>query len=210
MEKEGNLETHDLIGIEVKKLERDKHGRIARSAGLDYNSTPPSKTITAYHDGSRIQLPGFYLFVCLEQESRGKCKITAMALCDGGVLNEDIDLYSATTGQRKKQIGLGSYGDGLDRQRPMLVFPNPLGWSELDGTATLIHRSEELSDSRLVRVGKVQRARPPARRKSVYSVYRDARDAKPGGEFDAVNPFPSVARRSSKTQPRGRFHIQFS
>jgi hypothetical protein len=209
MRKGGDLETRDLVGIEVKKLERDKHGRIARRNGLDYNSTPPSKTIAAYHDGDRIELPGFYLFVCLERESRRKYKITAMALCDGGVLNEDVDLYSATTGQREKQIGLGSYGDGLDRQRPMLVFPNPLGWSALDGAATLIHRSADLGDSRLIRVGKIRRARPSARtKKSVYFVYRDARDIDQGGEFDELNPFPSVVRRTTKTQPRGRFHVR--
>lgn len=205
---DGTLETRDLVGIEVKKLERDKRGKIGRPSGIDYNTTPPSQTIAAYHDGDRIELPGFYLFVCLERVGRREYEITALALCDGGVLNKDVKLYLEKTGQREKQIGLGSYGDGLDRQRPMLVFPNPLGWSELDRTATLIHRSSRMSDSRLQRVGTIRRSPPGGRGKaSHYFAFREKRDVGQGGEFVAPNPFPAVKGRTEKTQPRGRFHV---
>ena len=204
----GTMETRDLVGIEVKKLERDKGGRIARRSGMDYNTTPPSQTVAAYHDGDRVELPGFYLFVCLERVRLRQYKITALALCDGGVLNEDVKLYRDKTGQRQKQINLGSYGDGLDRQRPMLVFPNPLGWAQLDGTATLIHRKSALPKSGLERIGTVRRSRPQGKgKKSKYYAFQDSGDVEAGGEFDVLNPFPAVEGRTEKTQPRGRFHI---
>ena len=40
-----------------------------------------------------------------------------------GRLNQDFDLYLAIVGAREKQIGLGTYGDGVNRQRPMPLRP---------------------------------------------------------------------------------------
>src|SRR5579863_7847859 len=41
-------DTSSIIAIEVKKLERSASGQIARSTGLDYNTTPPCGTIRIY------------------------------------------------------------------------------------------------------------------------------------------------------------------
>ena len=57
--------------------------------------------------------------------------ITAFALVDGNLLNEDFDLYLGVTGERTKRIGLGTFADGADRARPMLIFGNPLGIPQL-------------------------------------------------------------------------------
>lgn len=38
----------EIIGVEVKKLERGLNGQIARSTGLDYNSTPPCGQVRIY------------------------------------------------------------------------------------------------------------------------------------------------------------------
>lgn len=211
-EHEGHLGTNEAVGIEVKKLERTAAGTIARPGGIDYNSTPPSRTIAVFYEGERIRLPGFYLFVCLEEAAQGTCRITALSLCDGGVLNEDIELYESRTGLRKKAIGLGSYGDGLDRQRPMLVFANPLGWAELDRSATLIHRRDDLDDGGQVRkIGLVERTNPAAatRTPSIYTAYRHTADVDASHRlFVERDPFPAVKRRSETTQARGRFRLR--
>jgi len=206
----GELTTAEAVGIEVKKLQRSPTGRIARPGGVDYNSTPPSRTISVFHDRERITLPGFYLFVCLEDAGHGRCRVTAMALCDGGVLNEDVALYEERTGIRRKTIGLGSFGDGLDRERPMLVFANPLGWRELDGVATLIHRRADLDHHALRRVATVERTHPARleRPASRYALYRAAGDVMLETDPPVVrDPFPAVARRAEQTQARGRFKL---
>jgi len=101
-------------------------------------------------DDSPLDISGFYLFVIQENVSDKEYIISALALCDGNTLNEDFDLYLKITSQREKEIGLGTYGDGANRNRPMLIFSNPLGASELDRSATLINRVASASaDARL-------------------------------------------------------------
>jgi hypothetical protein len=117
------------IGLEVKKLERGSNGQIARASGLDYNSTPPCGTIRVYDAGGKpVDIRGFYLFVCLENGSaEGHYRLSALALCDGDVLNADFKYYIDITGERSKDIGVGTFGDGANRNRPMVIFANPLG-----------------------------------------------------------------------------------
>jgi len=81
-----------------------------------------------------VDVRGFYLFVCTENapDNIRELVLTAMCLVDGNVINEDFDLYLSITGEREKELGLGSYGDGANRNRPMLIFSNPLGIRELD------------------------------------------------------------------------------
>lgn len=92
-----------IVGIEIKKLERTKLGSVARRSGLDYNTTPPCGAIRVYDaNDDPLDIRGFYLFVCQEQEPGAKntYKLSALALCDGNVLNEDFDLYLSVTGSR--------------------------------------------------------------------------------------------------------------
>ena len=51
--------------------------------------------------------------------------VSAMTLYDSSILNDDFDLYSEWG--HEKEINLGTYGDGANRNRPMLIFSNPLG-----------------------------------------------------------------------------------
>ena len=144
-----------IVGIEVKKIERTVRGGVARSSGLDFNTTPPCGRILVYDVAAEpIEIRGFYLFICLEPAPRGRSGendmiVSALALVDGNVLNEDFDLYLSVIGERTKRIDLGTFGDGADRTRPMLIFGNPLGIAELDHSATLIHSNHELADSSL-------------------------------------------------------------
>lgn len=136
-----------IVAVEVKKLERAKNKKIARESGLDYNTTPPCGTVRIYDSTNRpLNIRCFYLFICQEpDESRkGYFRLTAFSLCDGNVLNQDFDFYLSIVGERTKQIGIGTYKDGFNRQRPMLVFANPLGAKEMDRQITLIHPDKNL------------------------------------------------------------------
>ena len=159
------LTTGSIIGLEVKKLERTKQGTVARASGLDYNTTPPCGQMRIYDENdASLDIRGFYLFVCIEPDQldsrRSLC--TGLVLADGNVLNDDFELYLAITGERAKRIGLGTYGDGMDRARPMTVFANPLGVTAFDRAVTLIHADADLesNDSGLQMVYEILRSVP--------------------------------------------------
>ncbi len=136
--------------------------------------------------------------------------MTAMALCDGDTINEDFDYYLSIVGERTKQIGLGTYKDGFDGQRPMLVFANPLGAQELDHRVTLIHSDKSLHEryNDLALVNIVQRSISKDARKEFYC-YQQKKDVPKNWETTILrDPFPTP-EREEKTQPRGRFRLNF-
>lgn len=202
-----------IVGIEVKKLQRQKGGTVARASGMDYNTTPPCGTVRVYDRFTRaLDIKGFYLFVCQEAtEEPGAYQLSAMVLCDGDLLNADFDLYLRIVGSRKKQTELGTYRDGADRNRPMLIFVNPLGASRLDLQATLIHSRGDLADEapELQHVGVIRRS-VPGGAVVTFHCYRMLRDVQPGqAAFDDLDPFP-VPERTEKTQGRGRFVVEIA
>lgn len=199
-----------IIAVEVKKIERSERGTVARSSGLDYNTTPPCGTVRIYDsDDNPLDIKAFYLFVC--QESRGKSpyEITAMTLCDGDILNEDFNLYLEITSQREKRVGLGTFGNGVDRVRPMLIFSNPLGSPYLDKRSTIITK-EDVSgeEKRLQPLYKIIRETKKGEEKS-YFAYKKKEDEKGYGEVREIRePFPRPEKRERRTQRRGIFRIQ--
>ena len=203
-----------IAGIEVKKLERTAQGGVARASGLDFNTTPPCGRIRVYDAAAApLDIRGFYLFVCLEPLPRTSDRviISAFALVDGNVLNEDFELYLSITGERTKRIGLGTFSDGADRARPMLIFANPLGISQLDRAATLIHADDALSESfrDLTPVFTLKRS-VSSDEARVFSCYRDRRDASNDDLLrELADPFPTPAR-DTRTRPRGRFTLPFT
>ena len=200
-----------IVGIEVKKLERTKSGSVARQSGLDYNTTPPCGTIRVYDaNDNPLDIRGFYLFVCQEQvpDAENAYKLSALALCDGNVLNEDFDLYLSAVGQREKEIGLGTYGNGADRHRPMFIFANPLGRPELDNSATLIHPDATLAESETALRMAYRLIRTAKNGERVFYCCRLAADIETGHPItDLKNPFPIPLSRSTLTQSRGRFRL---
>lgn len=200
----------EIIGIEVKKLERGANGKVARSTGLDFNSTPPCGSIRIYDSNDKeLIIKGFYLFACLEQDMSGNYFVSAMTLCDGSILNDDFDLYMQITGSREKGINLGTYGDGANRNRPMLLFSNPLGAEYLDNKITLIssldlsqeHGNIELAWN-FIRTGVDGVARS-------FYVYMDCRDLDAGYVASVINePFPTPKKRVTETQGRGKFRLE--
>jgi len=157
-----------------------------------------------------LDIRGFYLFVCQDQEpgAENTYKLSALALCDGNLLNEDFDLYLSAIGQREKEIGLGTYGNGANRHRPMFIFANPLGISELDNAITLVHSDLTLAEYetglriayRLIRTAKDG--------ERIFYCYRLTADIEANHSVtDLRNSFPIPLSRSTRTQSRGRFRL---
>lgn len=209
-----------ILAIEVKKLERTAQRGVARASGLDYNSTPPCGKVRLQDaTGRPVDVRCFYLFVCLEsrgeravesRDGRSEVMLTALALVDGNVLNSDFDLYLSVVGQREKRINLGSYGDGADRTRPMLIFSNPLGDRRIEEAPTLVHPRRELAreDARLRRVYEIRRSYAGGGQ-SQFFAFRCTPDVPDGWEETVLDdPFP-MPNRTSHTSPRGRFRLPF-
>lgn len=200
--------TSDIVGIEVKKLQRQKNGSVARSSGMDYNTTPPCGTIRIYDpNDNEIKIRGFYLFVCQEETSDGEYIITALSLCDGNILNEDFELYLTITSQRLKELGLGTYGDGANRNRPMLIFSNPLGSDKLDGKSTIILSNKIENCSELKLIYEIMRKTKEGENREFF-VYQKSGDVNPSWKIEKlIEPFPKPSKRVIKTQSRGKFKI---
>jgi hypothetical protein len=146
------------------------------------------------------------LFVVLDAVSTGTYSVSTLALVTGAALNKDVDLYKRATGVRQKAIGLGTYGDGADRQRPMFVFSNPLGWSWLGGAATLVaDRSDLEAEQPISSVRSIVRT-VPGSGDLRFHCYR-ANTVAEKREDEVRDPFPTPARRKVETSPRGRFVI---
>jgi hypothetical protein len=158
-------------------------------------------------DESPLKVRGFYLFVAQEQTPGGQFLLSAMALCDGDILNADFDLYLSIVSQREKQLGLGSYRDGVNRQRPMLIFANPLGAQELDRAATVVTTGAE--DERVQMVYHVLRTTAAGDRSHFYA-FRKASDVPAGWQVETLtDPFPLPKNRVVQTQSRGKFRLPF-
>lgn len=198
-----------IIGIEVKKLERGKDGKIARGTGLDYNSTPPCGRVRIYSEYDEpLIIKSFYLFASLEHTDKGKYFVSAMTLCDGSIINDDFELYSSITGAREKGINLGTYGDGANRNRPMVIFSNPLGTELLDGKITLISGLDLSAE--LVNIGLRWRfvRKDTEKNDHVFFVYMDRRDIKePYNVTEVREPFHMPKKRNTRTQGRGKFKL---
>ena len=199
-----------IVAVEVKKLERSASGQIARSTGLDYNTTPPCGTVRIYDaDDAPLDIPGFYLFVCLERSAdTDEVRITALTLCDGNILNADFAFYLQITGKRTKGVGLGTYGDGANRNRPMLIFANPLGAAQLDHSATLITEDDlTQKDTRVGLIYQIGRTIPEGGQGLFYT-YRRVDDIPEAWEIQQlVDPFPKPMKREVSTQTRGKFRL---
>ena len=203
------VDTTRIVAIEVKKLERSATGEVGRPTGMDYNTTPPCGTVRIYDaDDSPLDIRGFYLFVIQESVSDKEYIISALTLCDGNVLNEDFDLYLKITSQREKEIGLGTYGNGANRNRPMLIFSNPLGASELDHSATLINGDAWVNaDTRLQRVYRIIRTTSVGEQREFFAYRQASHVLRDRPEQVLINPFPQPASRVSATQARGKFRL---
>jgi hypothetical protein len=198
-----------IVGLEVKKIEKTaKHARIS---SMDFNTTPPCGTIRIYDkDKSPLDIRGFYLFLCLEKSSKDKSRVIAssLILADGNLLNDDFNFYLSIIGERKKKVGIGSYKDGINRSRPMLTFPTPLGIPELANKVTLIHPSPSLSlvqpELKIAYIIK----RTKDEEENLFCCYQKISDLPIGWEPEIIiNPFHIPKKRNTKTHQRGKFKL---
>lgn len=202
-----------IFGIEVKKLERYvKNGPVARRTGLDYNSTPPCGTVNIYNSNDKeMPIKCFYLFACLEMDRLDNNYVSAMCLCDGSILNDDYDLYKEITGTREKSIGIGTYGDGANRDRPMLIFANPLGCTLLDHKITLISGLDLQENNGNIGLKWRFIRKDISGNERVFYTYLSKDDIdESAGVSDVFEPFPRPQKREVKTQGRGRFRLLLS
>ena len=203
-----------IVGMEIKRVGRNKQGVIARSSSVDFNSTPPCGTILVYDKNNEpLNIKGFYLFVCLEKDPKWSHKmiISALSLVDGNLLNDDYDFYLSVIGERTKKIGLGSYGDGMNRSRPMLGFANPLGINGFNRNVTLVHSRDDLNieNDSLYRVNTILRTSSSGTVREFYG-YRFKDDVPEGWECRIlVDPFEIPKGRTTRTNQRGRFKVAF-
>jgi hypothetical protein len=198
--------------VEVKKIERTSSGKkVRRAGGADYNTTPPCGQVRVYdRHGRPFYLRGFYLFACVEP-NEGQYIITALALVDGNLLNSDVELYESIVGERTKEIGLGTFGDGVNRKRPMMIFGNPLGIDFLDRAITLVHARSDMHDQvdALQPVASIRRSHAEGGGSSEFFCYRDRRDV-PDDHLSQTldDPFLTPENRDEATKPRGRFILK--
>lgn len=129
------------IGFETKGLTFP-----GREANYDCNSQPPS----GVHNGRRI----YYVFGRYPQETARAFPVYDLVICDGDFLNADHDY----THKNRNVKGFGSYGDLMIRDRKMYVAPTPFALTEgTAGQITLILKADEAVDTRLRRVGEMER-----------------------------------------------------
>ncbi|MDT8782296.1 MAG: hypothetical protein IAX22_06580 [Candidatus Bathyarchaeota archaeon] len=212
-----NLEKHlsfedleKIFALEIKKLNRTNSGVAARKSGLDYNSTPPCGKVRVYtKQGEKVDVKAFYAFVC-QEEAKGAYKLTALTMCDGDSLNKDYDLYLSAVETRQKEIDLGTYCDGLNRNRPMFVFANPLGLEEMNHKATLIHADNSL-DKKYVYLRKVFRLirKSKGNEENIFWCYRLKSDIALGHKVKDIYDFPTPKKRCNKTHSRGKLILPF-
>jgi hypothetical protein len=199
--------------VEVKKLQPKSGGGVGRASGMDYNSTPPTPVARIGVAGSLavLAMPATYVFAIVDTRA-DDLQVRGLVMCVGSVLDASEGEYLRAAQTRKKRIGLGSYGDGMDRVRPMFVYPNPLSASDFSSSATLISDRADLVEEypQLARLGTLERtlhgvdAAGSVEFTYYYSVAAEA-DARRGG--DLVDPFRAVADRFESTAARGRFEV---
>jgi hypothetical protein len=137
-------------------------------------------------------------------------QITALTLVDGNALNEDFDFYLGIVGERMKKIHLGSYGDGADRIRPMLIFPNPLGAEQLDHSISLPHPKDDLEGTidGLRLIYDIVRTNTLGETRHFYCYQHFSDVPADWNACTLTDPFPTP-KRNEKTQPRGCFRLPF-
>jgi len=112
-----------IVGLEVKKLIQTPSGADGRGLTIDYNSCIPCGTALIKIDGDTVEIPCFYLFCLLSNDSQN---IVTLILMDGDFINYDFNLHKKAKYSNVSEYNHGPYGEGSVRHRDMYTYPNPL------------------------------------------------------------------------------------
>jgi hypothetical protein len=108
------VEPNAIEGYELKSAR-------SRSAGVQYNSTPPCGTMP--HGSGTI--PCFYVFADYQvPRGQGHGYLQDLVIVDGDYINNDYSIVLQHGTHYTRDFG--SYGDGRIRHRRMYHFPNPM------------------------------------------------------------------------------------
>lgn len=116
-------ESDILFGIEIKKLIQLSNGSDSRGLTIDYNSCLPCGKTFITIDDKDVEIPNFYLFCLLNQQSTG---IVSLILMDGDFINNNIELHKLSKTTNYTEYKHGPYGEGSIRHRNMYTYPNPM------------------------------------------------------------------------------------
>jgi len=172
----------NVFGLEVKTTK-------STTSGINFNSTPPCGQIVVDIDGTPSTIPCFYLIVQLVDSESGLLEIGSLTMIHGDFINSDFELYKQAVGIREKKIDIGSYGDGMDRQRPMFVFPNPLNIAGIRGERSTLISKEQYKFDKLGKVAELNRLNGEK-----FFAYQTVRQLE--GPFTSVNRSKETRKRS--------------
>jgi hypothetical protein len=116
-----NDSTNNTLGLEVKKLEANHKGKDPRGLTLDYNTTVPCGITSIRYKNLVSNIPLYYYFALFQGE-----KIITTVICDGNLLNSDLDFHTESKVSNVSTYQHGSYGEASIRHRKIYLFPNLL------------------------------------------------------------------------------------
>ena len=92
---------------------------------MDYNSCLPCGTALIKVGGVTTDIPCYYLFALLSNDSSG---IVTFILMHGDFINYDFNLHKEAKVANQTEYNHGPYGEGSVRHRAMYTYPNPLNY----------------------------------------------------------------------------------
>lgn len=118
-----NTETHEVIGLEVKKVDQQANGNDSRGLTLDYNSCVPCGQMNVKIGGVLSAIRCYYVFALI---SHSQDHLVTLVIGDGDFLNYDFNLHIEGKIANTSQYGHGPYREGSVRGRAMYNYPNPV------------------------------------------------------------------------------------
>ena len=103
---------------------------------MDFNTTPPMRHDQGLQQPLSKDRDSRFLCVRCRRDHRRQEAVTTLTLVDGDAINSDKALYDVAVSPRTKEIDLGAYGDGMNRQR-RCTSSEPASWDWLAGRMAL-------------------------------------------------------------------------
>lgn len=107
------------LGIDIRSLDADEHGKDPAGAGLEFPSLPPSGIFKVERpDGKHLFVKGYYLFLLLDYRTAETARrVLTLVFCDGNVLNDDLGFFLEEERANKPRYRQGPFGEGVVHKR---------------------------------------------------------------------------------------------